>query len=77
MTGFSWFEEGLARRKRVVPFNLEAELRLRQPHYSKAFIPMTSKVVRSGRLITGQNPFSSKRMAKTVMDTLEEVVTQQ
>lgn len=70
MTGFSWFEERLARRKSQVPFNLEAELLARQPKYSKAFIPMTSRVVRDGLLITGQNPFSSKEMAQVVMQAL-------
>jgi putative intracellular protease/amidase len=35
------------------------------------FIPMTSKVVVDGNLITGQNPFSSKEMAKVVMGQLK------
>ncbi|MBB6330307.1 putative intracellular protease/amidase [Chryseobacterium sediminis] len=41
-------------------------------HYRKAFIPMTSNVVIDGNLITGQNPFSSKEMAKTVVRELEK-----
>lgn len=40
--------------------------------YRKAFIPMTSKVVVDGNLITGQNPFSSKETAKVVMKELEK-----
>jgi putative intracellular protease/amidase len=33
---------------------------------------MTSKVVVDGNLITGQNPFSSKEMAKVVVKELEK-----
>jgi putative intracellular protease/amidase len=72
ITGFNWFEESLAGRKKKVPFNLEAALKERGSNYTKAFIPMTSKVVVDGNLITGQNPFSSKKMAKVVMQELNE-----
>lgn len=72
ITGFNWFEESLARRKKEVPFNLEAELIERKSDYTKAFIPMTSKVVVDGNLITGQNPFSSREMAKVVMKELKK-----
>lgn len=72
MTGFDWFEETLARRKREVPFNLEAAIKERGAHLKKAFIPMTSNVVVDANLITGQNPFSSKEMAKTVKSELEK-----
>lgn len=68
ITGFSWFEESLAKRKDEVPFNLEASLKERGAHYKKAVIPMTSKVVVDNNLITGQNPFSSKEMAEVVID---------
>ena len=67
LTGFSWFEESLARRKEEVPFNLEALLKERGADYEKALIPMTSKVVVDNNLITGQDPFSSKEMAKVVL----------
>lgn len=72
ITGFNWFEESLARRKKEVPFNLEAALKERGADYKKSFIPMTSKVVVDGNLITGQNPFSSKETAKVVMKELEK-----
>lgn len=72
ITGFNWFEESLARRKKEVPFNLEAELKKRTSKYKKAFIPMTSKVVVDGSLITGQNPFSSKEIAEVVMQHLKK-----
>ena len=71
ITGFDWFEERLARRRTEVPFNLEAALDSRGVVYKKAVIPMTSKVVVDGNLVTGQNPFSSKEMAKVVMQVLE------
>ncbi|AYZ35046.1 type 1 glutamine amidotransferase domain-containing protein [Chryseobacterium indologenes] len=72
MTGFDWFEETIARRKREVPFNLEAAIKERGADLKKAFIPMTSNVVVADHLITGQNPFSSKEMAKVVMKHLEK-----
>lgn len=72
ITGFNWFEESLANRKKEVPFNLEAALKERGSDYKKSFIPMTPKVVVNGNLITGQNPFSSKKMAKVVMQELEK-----
>lgn len=72
LTGFDWFEETLARRKNEVPFNLEATLKKRGVIYKKAFIPMTSNVAVDGNLITGQNPFSSKEMAKVVVQQLKK-----
>ncbi|MDV3953251.1 type 1 glutamine amidotransferase domain-containing protein [Elizabethkingia anophelis] len=72
LTGFDWFEETLARRKREVPFNLEAALKERGADLKKACIPMTSNVVVTGNLITGQNPFSSKEMAKVVIEQLNK-----
>ena len=72
ITGFSWFEEILARRNNDVPFNLESALKERGSYYKKAFLPMTSKVMVDGNLITGQNPFSSKDTAKVVCDRLSK-----
>lgn len=70
LTGYSWFEESLANRKKEVPFDLEAELKKRGADYEKALIPMTSKVVIDGQLITGENPFSSKEIAGVVRQHL-------
>lgn len=72
LTGYSWFEESLARRKKEVPFDLEEALKERGADYEKALIPLTSKVVVDNNLITGQNPFSSKEMAEIVMHQLNE-----
>lgn len=70
LTGYSWFEESLARRKKEVPFDLEEALKERGADYEKAFIPMTSKVVVDGNLITGQNPSSSEEIAEVIMQQL-------
>ena len=64
---FSRAEEILARKERVVPFDLETELKDRGARYEKALIPMTSKVVIDGNLFTGENPFSSKKMAEVIL----------
>jgi len=76
LTGYNWFEEGLAGRKKEVPFNLEETLKNQGSDYRKALIPMTSKVVVDGNLITGQNPFSSKKMAKVVVRELDKQIAQ-
>lgn len=70
LTGFSWFEEILAARARVAPFNLEAALKRRGAEYHKAIIPLTPEVIVDGNLITGQDPFSVKETATTVMKCL-------
>lgn len=72
LTGFTWFEESIARRKKEVPFDLEASLKARGANFRKALIPMTSNVVVDGQLITGENPFSSLDMAKVVIQQLNE-----
>ncbi len=72
LTGFDWFEESIAGRKNEVPFNLEAAIKERGVKFEKAFIPMTSNVVVDGNLITGQNPFSSKEIAKVIVNELEK-----
>lgn len=72
LTGFSWFEESLAGRKKEVPFDLEAKLKERGADYEKSLIPMTPKVVVDGNLITGQDPFSSQKMAEVVVGHMHE-----
>jgi len=71
ITGFDWFEESIARRKNEVPFNLEAAIKDRDVIFDKAFIPMTSNVAIDGNLITGQNPFSSKEIARAIAKVLQ------
>lgn len=57
--------------KKVESFDFETALEERGGNYEKNLIPMTSKVVVDGNLITGQNPFSSKEMAEVVMQQLD------
>ena len=72
LTGYSWFEELLARRRKQVPFNLEKTLQERGAIYRKAFFPLTSNVVIDQNLITGQNPFSSREMARKLVEILNQ-----
>jgi putative intracellular protease/amidase len=71
LTGFAWSEEVLARVNKLVPYNVEAEMKKRGARYGKGLIPFTSHVVVDGRLVTGQNPGSAKATAKKVVAVLE------
>ncbi|ORX05845.1 type 1 glutamine amidotransferase domain-containing protein [Mycolicibacillus trivialis] len=70
LTGFAWVEEVLARVDKLVPYNVEAEMKKRGAHYKKGLIPFASHVVVDGRLVTGQNPGSAKATAKKVVSVL-------
>lgn len=71
VTGFSNMEESLSGVKSQVPFMLQDELVKRGAHYKKAFLPFTSYVVTDDRIITGQNPQSSKEIAMAVVKHLK------
>jgi putative intracellular protease/amidase len=71
LTGFAWSEEVLARVSKMVPYNVEAEMKKRGARYGKGLIPFASHVVVDGRLVTGQNPGSAKATAKKVVAVLE------
>lgn len=71
VTGFSWPEEKLAGRDKVVPFRLDKALKDYGADYTKALRPMAEKVVRDGNLVTGQNPMSATGVAKEVVKLLE------
>ncbi len=62
LTGFSWSEEVLARVDKLVPYNVEEEVKKRGARYAKGLVPFTSHVVVDGRLVTGQNPGLPKRL---------------
>ncbi|WP_433527087.1 type 1 glutamine amidotransferase domain-containing protein [Nocardia pseudovaccinii] len=70
LTGFATVEERIAMVKNRVPFLLEDELRSRGAHYVKGRIPMTSFVTADGRLITGQNPYSTKEVSEQIVHAL-------
>lgn len=68
VTGYSDLEEVIARRRRLVPFILETRLKEQGAMYSKALLPLLPYVVEDGNLITGQNPFSAKKVAERVLN---------
>ncbi|WP_039800660.1 type 1 glutamine amidotransferase domain-containing protein [Nocardia araoensis] len=70
LTGFAWQEEVLARVNKLVPYNVEAEMKKRGARYEKAKLPFVSYAVVDGNLVTGQNPWSAKETAKKVADLL-------
>ncbi|MBF6469740.1 type 1 glutamine amidotransferase domain-containing protein [Nocardia beijingensis] len=66
LTGFAWQEEVLARVDKLVPYNVEDEVKKRGARYEKAKLPFVPHAVVDGNLVTGQNPGSAKRTAKKV-----------
>ncbi|WP_414053635.1 type 1 glutamine amidotransferase domain-containing protein [Macrococcus equi] len=71
LTGFSNLEEHMVRKTKKVPFLLEDELKKKGANYKKATLPMASKVVQDGNIITGQNPQSPKGVAKKVWNAIQ------
>jgi putative intracellular protease/amidase len=72
VTGFATVEERLAGVKSRVPFLLEDELRAKGAKYVRSTVPMTPHAVRDGRLITGQNPVSTKAVSDLILGALAE-----
>ncbi|MEU1408204.1 type 1 glutamine amidotransferase domain-containing protein [Streptomyces sp. NPDC005728] len=73
VTGFSTTEERVAMVKSRVPFLLEDEFRKRGANYVKNTIPMTPFATADGRLVTGQNPFSTKVVTAKIIETLHQL----
>lgn len=71
VTGFSNFEELLSGVKSQVPFYLQSEMEADGANYTKALLPFTSYVVTDGRLVTGQNPNSSREVALAVLAAMK------
>jgi len=71
VTGYSNTEEVLAKALEKIPFKLEDELKIRGANYKKALIAFTSFVKVDGRVITGQNPQSTKEVAEKVLEALK------
>lgn len=70
VAGFSNAEEKAAGLTEVVSFLLEDKLKERGAKYSEGEM-FTEHVVRDGRLVTGQNPQSAKKMAEIVLELLK------
>lgn len=73
VTGFANIEETLSGIKSQVPFSLQNGLIERGANYKQAFIPFTSYMVSDDRIITGQNPQSSKEIAEAVVKRLSSI----
>ena len=69
VTGFTNGEEEAVQLTRVVPFLVEDELKRLGGRYEKA-ADWASFVVTDGRLVTGQNPASSKAGAEALLQLL-------
>lgn len=71
LTGFSNSEEDAVQLSGVVPYLLQDELTTKEAHYTKAddWQPFA---ITDGNLITGQNPASSDRVAKALLDKLKQ-----
>lgn len=70
VTGFANIEETFSGIKSQVPFSLQNGLIERGANYKEASVPFTSYVVSDDRIITGQNPQSSKEIAEAVVKRL-------
>lgn len=71
VTGFSNKEEKLAELDQVVPFLTETELVARGATYLSSAEPFQGFAVADKRVITGQNPASSTRVAELLLKALE------
>jgi putative intracellular protease/amidase len=72
ITGFSNAEEDYSDNfvgQRVMPFRIEDELRRRGANYVQGGL-FKAFVVRDGRLITGQQQYSGRKVAQALIDTL-------
>lgn len=70
VTGFSNLEETLSGVKDQVPYWLQSELEARGARYEKSWMPFGSFVLTDGRIVTGQNPGSSKEVARALLAAL-------
>ena len=69
VTGFSNSEEDAVGLTDIVPFLVEDELKKNGGDYSKA-ADWRSYAITDGKLITGQNPASSKAVAQALLKML-------
>lgn len=69
-TGFANIEERLMGLSSKVPYLTETRMKERGASYDRG-LPFLSHVVVDGRLVTGQNPGSAKRVAREMVELLE------
>lgn len=77
VTGFSDKEEKLMGLYKHIPFSLEQALKDRGTLYKQSTFPMAACVLQSGRLITGQNPASTKGVAQKFLEQWPELKKEQ
>lgn len=70
VTGFTNQEEEQVGLTSVVPFSLEDELKKNSKGFEAAAEPWGEKVVVDGKLITGQNPASSKAVGEAILKAI-------
>ena len=76
VTGFSNLEETLSGVKDQVPYPLQSELEAKGARYEKSLLPFGSFALTDGRIVTGQNPGSSKAVAQALLAALRAVQPQ-
>lgn len=72
LTGFAWREEVVGLVAKLVPYNVEDEMKKRGALYEKAKLPFVPYAVVDGNLVTGQNPSSAKKTATKVIERLKD-----
>jgi len=70
VTGFTNTEEEQVGLTKAVPFSLEDELKKNSKGFETAAEPWGEKVVVDGKLITGQNPASSKAVGEAILKAI-------
>ncbi|WP_413587243.1 type 1 glutamine amidotransferase domain-containing protein [Bdellovibrio sp. HCB274] len=74
VTGFSNAEEEMVGMEDVVPFLLQDKIQSRGASYTHG-PKFSAHVVKSGRLVTGQNPASAMGVGQSVVEVLEFIET--
>jgi putative intracellular protease/amidase len=72
LTAFSNVEETLASFVSETPFFLEDKLKEAGAVFTKSILPFVQYIEVDERLITGQNPTSSRKVAQKVLEEISE-----
>lgn len=72
LTGFTNMEETLASLVSETPFYLEDKLKEQGAVFTKSILPFVQFIEVDERLITGQNPASSRKVAQKVVEEISE-----
>lgn len=72
VTGYATVEERVIRKTNNVPYLLEEELIRHGGRYSRGRVPFAPHVEVGDRLVTGENPLSSKAVARAVLELLAD-----